>query len=463
MILVGIATAAALLLYPLAKPLFEKMVGKSIPALHDFPVTYAFIPLLIIVLIGLAAGLYPAFILSSMKSVDSIKGKLKTVKENIFLRKGLVGFQFCLAIVILVMSVVVSEQINFFFSKSLGYEKEWIVSSQAPRDWTPAGVRHMETIRQQFATIPKVESVTLSYEIPNGMNGAQPPIFKAGGDSTLAIATQLLQTDEYYLNTYKIPLLAGTFFRNGAADSNNVVLNETAVRALGWKDAQSAIGQQIRFPGFPVNQTVEGVTKDFHFNSMTDAVRPIVFVHVVPAVSYRFLSFRIKPENAGATIDAIQKKWSILMPGSSFEYSFMDQTLAQLYASEIQFKSAAYVATFLSLIIVLLGTLGLVSLSIHKRIKEVGVRKVLGASANSIVMLFIKDFAVTMLVAALVACPLGWLVSRQWLNNYYYRINITAIPFVMSVAILVLVTVVLICLQTMRAARANPVKSLRTE
>jgi len=462
-ILVSVATMIAFVLYPMAQPLFEKMVGKEIPSLNAFPGYYIFIPIVIAFLIGITSGMYPAFILSSMKTLDSLKGKLRTVKENAYLRKGLVGFQFCLALVILVMATVVTQQVNFFFSKSLGYNKEWVVSSQAPRDWTPAGVRHMETIRQEFASMPQVEKATLSFEIPNGMNGGQPPIFRAGQDSTLAIASQALQTDEFYLDTYQIPLKAGSFFSHGASDSNNVVINETAAKALGWKDAASAVGQLIRIPGAPPNFTVEGVTTDFHFNSMGQAVQPMIFFHVVPSVTYRYLSFRIKPGNVAGAIAAIEKKWAQLMPGSSFEYNFMDKTLEQLYASELQFKSAAYVSTFLSLIIVLLGTLGLVSLSIHKRVKEVGVRKVLGASANSIMMLFIKDFALVMLIAGLVACPIGWMVSKQWLNNYFYRINISALPFILSLAVIALLTVLLIVLQTMRAARANPVKSLRTE
>lgn len=462
-ILVSIATAIAFILYPSAQPLFEKMVGKEIPSLKTFPAYYVFVPILIVFLIGIASGIYPAFILSSLKSVDSLKGRLKTVKDNTYLRKGLVGFQFCLALVILVMAAVVTQQVNFFFSKSLGYNKEWVVTSQAPRDWTPAGVRHMETIRQEFASMPQIERTTLSFEIPNGMNGGQPPIFRAGQDSTLAIASQALQTDEFYLDTYQIQLKAGSFFRHGASDSNNVVLNETAAKALGWEDAGNAVGQLIRIPGVQANFTVEGVTTDFHFNSMGQAVQPIIFFHVVPSVTYRYLSFRIKPGNVSSAIAAIEKKWAQLMPGSSFEYNFMDKTLEQLYSSELQFKSAAYVSTFLSLIIVLLGTLGLVSLSIHKRVKEVGVRKVLGASAHSIVVLFIKDFAMVMLIAGLVACPIGWMISKQWLNNYFYRIQITAWPFLMSIGILVILTVSLIGFQTLRAARANPVKSLKTE
>jgi len=463
MILVSFSTFMALVLYPMLQPLFEKMVGKSVPSINDFPRYYILIPALVILGVGLAAGAYPALKLSSLKSVDSMKGKLKSLKENTILRKGLVGFQFCLALIILVVATIITQQVSYFFSRNLGYSKEWIVSSQVPRDWTPAGVRHMETNRQEFSTMPQVENVTLSYEIPNGMNNGQPQLFRAGGDSTLAISSQAMQTDEHYLATYQIPLKAGSFFTHGASDSNNVVINETAAKALGWQDPQSAIGQQLRVPGFPPTLTIEGVTSDFHFNSMGQAIQPIIFFHVVPSITYRFLSFRIKPGNVGSTIAAIEKKWAQLMPGSSFEYSFMDQTLAQLYSSELQFKSAAYVSTILSIIIVLLGTLGLVSLSIHKRVKEVGVRKVLGASASSIIMLFVKDFAMVMLIAGGVAFPVGWLVSKQWLNNYFYRINIGAEPFLVSLGAIALLTLVLIVLQTMRAARANPVKSLRNE
>jgi putative ABC transport system permease protein len=462
-ILVLVATILAIAAYPLLAPVFSQVVGKPIPALADFPTWFLVLPLGIVFVVGLLAGLYPAFVLSSLKSVDTLKGKLATVKENLVLRKTLVGFQFSIAILVLIAAGIVSQQVNFFFSKNLGYNKEYILSAQVPRDWSREGVQKMQTIRNQFAALPQVDKVSLSYEIPNGMNGGQPPVYKAGMDSTRAIAMQAMMTDEHYLDTYQLQLTAGGFLGNTLADSGKVVLNQKAVEALGWKDPAEAIGQHIRIPGDPTVFTIKGVTKDFHFNSMQQKIAPIIFLNVRFTTNYRFLSFKVNPGNVGAAIQAIQQKWAQLMPGSSFEYTFMDDTLKKLYSNELQLKKAAFTATGLSLLIVLLGVIGLVSLSIHRRVKEIGVRKVLGASLQSIVLLFIKEFATIIVVAAFVTCPLAYFLMKEWLNNYEYRIDIDAAVFIFSIAALALVTGSLILLQTLKAALANPVRSLRTE
>jgi len=462
-ILVLGATVISIVAYPLVQPFFGELVGKTIPVLSSFPLYFTFIPAAIVLLVGILAGLYPAVVLSSLKSADSIKGKLKTIKENVLLRKSLTGFQFCIASVVLIAAFIVSQQVSYFFGQSLGYNKEYIVSSQVPRDWSKEGVKKMESIRNEFATLPQVSQVTLSYEIPNGMNGGQPPVYRAGTDSTQAIAMQSMVTDENYLATYQVPLKAGAFFDNRGFDSGKVVMNEQAIQALGYKNTDEAIGQHIRIPNDPTIFTIKGVTNDFHFGSMQQKIAPIIFFNVQFAPTYRYLSFKIKPGNISSTVEAIQKKWSALLPGSSFEYSFMDNTLKALYKNEIQLKKASYTATVLSLIIVLLGVIGLVSLSIQKRTKEIGIRKVLGASVSGIVALFMKEVLLVIFIAGVVACPIAWLVMNGWLNDYAYRISLTAKPFIISIIGLAFITAILIVIQTIKAGTENPVKSLRTE
>jgi putative ABC transport system permease protein len=462
-ILVLGATILAVAAYPFTQPFFGELVGKEIPSLTSFPLYFIFIPAAIVILVGVLAGLYPAIILSSLKSADSIKGKLKTIKENVLLRKSLTGFQFCIASVVLIAAYIVSQQVSYFFSQSLGYNKEYIVSSQLPRDWSRQGVRKMLTIRNEFATMPQISNVTLSYEIPNGMNGGQPLIYKSGTDSTQAVAMQSMVTDENYLATYQIPLKAGSFFDDRGLDSGKVIMNEQAVHALGYQSTNEAIGQHIRIPGDPTVFTIKGVTNDFHFGSMQQKIAPIIFFNVQFAPTFRYLSFKIKPGNVSSTIEAIQKKWSILLPGTSFEYSFMDDALKSVYKNEIQLKKASYTATLLSLIIVLLGVIGLVSLSIQKRTKEIGIRKVLGASVNGIIGLFMKEILVLIIIAGIIACPIAWVVMNSWLNDYAYRISLTAKPFIISIIGLAFITTTLIIIQTIKAGTENPVKSLRTE
>ncbi|MES2881530.1 MAG: FtsX-like permease family protein, partial [Bacteroidota bacterium] len=411
-VIVFIATAIAIGFYPLLQPFFEQLIGKNIPGISSFPTVSFFILPVFVLLVGLLAGLYPSFVLSSVKSIDSLKGKLTGIKENVLLRKTLVGVQFCIAAVVMIASVIVSQQVAHFFSKNLGYNKEYIVSSQVPRDWSAAGVRKMRTVRNEFAAMPQVSHVSLSYEIPNGNNGGQPGVYKAGTDSVNAVSMQAIVTDENYLATYQIPLQAGAFFRN-EADSLKVVINKVAANALGYKNAEAAIGQQIKMQGSNTLFTVQGVVADFHFNSMQQKIAATIFLQPSLTNTYRFLSFKLKPGNIGAAIAAIEKKWAVLLPGSSFEYRFMDDVLKKLYASEIQMKKAAYGATALAGVIVLLGVLGLISLSVQKRTKEIGIRKVLGASASNIIALFLKDFLPVLVVGGLLAIPASWYIMHK--------------------------------------------------
>jgi putative ABC transport system permease protein len=463
-ILVSAAILAALLAYPWLRPLFGQLVGKQIPSLSDFPSYFIGLPFALVIVVGLLAGLYPAFVLSAMKSVDSLKGKFKTAKEKIILRKSLVGFQFSIALIVLIAASVVTRQVSYFFGRQLGYNKEFVVSAQVPRDWSPAGVRKMETIRNEFSKMPEVNDVSLSYEIPNGNNGGQAGVYKFGSDSTQPVAMQVLSPDEYFLSVFRIKLKSGTFLKNtGNIDSSRVVVNEQAVRALGWKNNDEALNQQVRVPGDNTIYTIDGITDDFHFGSMQTQVPPIIFLNVTRTNSYRFLSFKLKPGDLSRSIDAIQKKWTALLPGSSFEYTFMDDTLKKLYANELQLKKAAYLATILALVIVLLGVLGLVSLSIHKRIKELGIRKVLGASVSNIVGLFAREFAVMVIIAGLVAVPFAWYLMNGWLNNYAYRITIGSQPFIIAICLLAGVTLILVAVQVTRALKQNVVQNLKTE
>ncbi len=463
--IVFIATVFAFGLYILTQNFFSNVLGKDIPSLTDFPLYFIFFPTFLILIIGFIAGIYPAFVLSSLKSVDSLKGKFSSIKENVWLRKSLVAFQFATATIAFIGAIIISSQINLFFNKDIGFNKDYVVSAQLPRDWTPQGVGKAEEMRKQFAAMPQVVNATLSFTVPDGNSSGSASLYKAGNDSTTAIASDQIVADEYYASTFGIPMAAGKFFSapGNFNDSLTLVINETQARAFGWTNAQDAIGKRLRFQGGGPLFTIAGVTKDFHFGSMQNPIKPITFIHVGVANIYRDFSFKIKVGDIGSSIAALQKKWSLLMPGVSFEYTFMDDDLAKLYKTEIQLKKASYTATALALIIVLLGVLGLISLSIQKRTKEIGIRKVLGSSAAGILSLFIREFLLVILIGALVACPVAYIIMHHWLQNYAYRINITEVPFVISIVCLGLITALLICVQTIKAATANPVESLRSE
>ena len=464
---VMLATVFALIIYLIARPYFSGVLGRDIIGLFSFPVYFIPIPFLFALLVGVIAGIYPALVLSALKSIESLKGKLASVKENVLFRKTLVAFQFATAAIVIIGAVIISQQISLFFNGDLGYKKDYVVYAQLPRDWSPQGVQKMESIRYQLSQMPQVSSIALSFEIPDGHNGGNYILYKLGSNPSQVISTTGLVADNQYAATYNIPLKAGTFFKPvyNAADSTQLVINETQAKALGWKDAADAIGQKIIIPAYSmtVPYTICGVTADFNFGSLHDKIGPITFMNVNYTYAYRFFSIKLKPGNMQSSINALQAKWAQLMPGAPFEYKFMDDALSKVYATELQLKKAAYIATVLAIIIVLLGVLGLISLSIQKRTKEIGIRKVLGSSVAGITVLFLKDFLGVVIIAGIVACPVAYLIMQKWLSDYAYKINISLSPFIFSIVLLTLITAVSIVLQTIKAAFANPVKSLRSE
>jgi putative ABC transport system permease protein len=463
-LMVMLSTIIALGLYGLARPFFASLLDSEINGLFSFPLYIYFLPFVLALFIGLLAGLYPALVLSSLKSVDSLKGKLDRVKDNVFFRKGLIAFQFATAAVVLISAIVISKQVNLFFSNSLGYDKDYVVYAQLPRDWSKPGVQKMEDIRYRLAQLPQVKTVSLSWEIPDGGNSGNLQVYKTTDNPSQAFSAQMLLTDNQYAATYGIPLKAGEFFKPQymQADSAKVVINEMQAKALGYVNPKDAIGQQFNAVDLPP-LTICGVVADFQFGGMSGRIQPMTFINVNQRPLYRYFSIKLKAGNLETNLAALQKKWAEVMPGAPFEYNFMDDALAKIYKTEIQLKKAAYLATGLAIVIVLLGVLGLISLSIQKRTKEIGIRKVLGSSVQDVMLLFMKDFLGTVMVAGLVACPLAYLLMQHWLNDYAYKISLTPVPFVLAVLVLTFITAVLIGIQTIKAALANPVKSLRSE
>lgn len=458
-LLVSAATLFAILLFILSREMFGNLIGKEIPALGSYPLWFLALPAIIILGVGGLAGLYPAFVLSSFNTAASLKGKITTFQENKWLKKGLVSFQFGTALVVIIGANIISRQINLFLNKDLGYDKAFIVSAQVPRDWSRDGVQRMLGVRNRLAASPVVESVSLSYEIPNGNNAGQTNIYFQNPQQ--AVAAEYLQADENFLKVYKIPLLAGNFFKGNFRDSARVILNETAIKSLGLKNAEEAVGKTINLQDDSVQYTIAGIVKDFHFSGMQDKIPPTIFVNVDFSNTYRYLSFKLQPGNISANLHTLETEWRKTLNGAPFEFRFMDETLKRMYRSEIQLQKASFTATIMAMVIVLLGIVGMVSLSIQKRSKEIGIRKVLGSSVSSIVFLFIRDFFVIIFIGALIACPVAYYIMHQWLQGYAYQITITFVPFIMAVIILSGVTTLLIGLQTIRAAMANPVVALK--
>lgn len=464
-LLVVLAALFSLGLYQILKIPMSRILLHDLPNVRDFPPVFIPFLVVLIIVVGFLAGIYPAMVLSSMSSVNSLKSKWSTGKESGLMKKILIAIQFCTAATVIIGAISISKQIQFFFSQQLGYDKEYIVSAQVPRDWSPEGTTKMEYVRRQFAVLPQVKDVTLSYEVPDGNNSGNISIYLEGSDSASAVNSQLLMTDEHYASTYSIALVAGEYFQPKGLkpDSTKIVINETQAKVFGWLDAGQAVGKRVRVPGMQTSLTVAGVIRDFHFGSMQKAIPPVVILPLSLTNTFRYFSFKLKPGHIGESLSQLQKQWAALLPGTSFEYKFLDDLLNKLYKSEIQLKRATWLATVLSLFIALLGVLGLVSQSIYKKTREIGIRKVLGATSNSIIRLFINEFLPVIAVAALVACPLAWYLLEKWLAGYAYRIEISVIPFVISILGLTVLTILLIAVQTLKTSLENPVEALKGE
>lgn len=466
LMLTAVAAVLSLFGYEIARAPFGQVLGRGLPSLAAWP-TWAFFAVAGLSLcVGLLAGSYPAIVLSALPAVDSLKGKLRSVQGGILLRRALLTFQFTMAVFVFVGAVVVARQVAYFFEKDLGFAKEQVLTvSSVPRIWTPEGVARTEQARDRLARLPGVASVSLSWETPTEGAGNTAALYRQGRDSTEAVSVGLMTTDEHFAQTYAIRLRAGEFLRANRGDfqETRVVINESAARALGWQNPADAVGQLVRFPGTPVSYQVSGVTADFHTVSLHQSIQPLAFLHVRRGGIFRMLSFKLTPERLRETVAALETEWTKAFPGAPFVYTFVDESLQKLYQTELRMRKAAHIATVLALLIVVLGVQGVVSLSIARRTKEIGIRRVLGATSAGIVRLFLHEFALVMVLANLLAAPLAVLVLTNWLQRYAYHVSLSWGPFAAVGLGLAAVITLVVSVQSLKAALTNPVKSLRTE
>lgn len=464
-LLVSIATIIGLGIYHISSPFASSFLANAIPAIFEFNWTVFPLLLVFVFSISLLAGTYPALILSSFRTLNALKGQLTKVKDSVLLRKSLLSFQFGLAMIVLISATIIAQQIDYFFSKDLGYDKEYIVYASLPRDWSTEGVQRMQQIREQLGTVAAIEDLSLSYSVPNGNNAGQPAIYHLGADSTTAITTESIIVDRFYAKTYNLELHAGKFFEPFQSDApdNSIVINEASAKALGWQNASEAIGQQVKIVNNPNPLQIKGIVGDYHYGSLRETIKPAIFMNVELANFYRYFSIKLKPGNVQQALAEVQQKWASLLPNTPFDYEFIDETLAGLYASELRLQKAASTATVLAIIIALLGIFGLLTISLQQRTKEIGIRKVIGAGPQNIIHLFLKDFFPLVLIAGLIAWPVSWYLMQEWLKNYQYPILLTVWPFLLSLLFLVGIATLLIILQCLRASAMNPVEAIRQE
>jgi putative ABC transport system permease protein len=464
LILTGTATIISLAFYEILLPVFSQVLNTTLGHIWQLGLGKLLFIVTLMIAVGIISGIYPAFVLSSQNVLNAVKGKIDAGKGGVMLRKALLVIQFTLAIIVFISAIIVSKQVSYFFNKDLGYNKDQVMLiSSLPRQWDTPGIARMERARLQLLDVPGVKSASLSYDIPDGGNGGNIAAYPGNNPNSTNLA--IIAADGDFGKTYGLQMQEGVFmkYENTSNAQGKVVLNEAAVKALGWT---SAIAKTIHLGAANGSVvTVAGVVKDFHLGSMQQKVQPLIIAGLNESFtsSYRYFSVKLNTGDLSTSINAIQQKCNDLFPDTGFEYSFMDDKFQSMYASELQLKKAADIATVLNLLIVFTGIFGVVAFMLTKRTKEIAVRKVLGADIRSILSIFLIEYGALIVISNIIAWPLAYLITSEWLENYAYHIHQSLIPYSFVCLFILLTASVLISLQCFKVASANPVKSLRAE
>ena len=467
-LLTAIAFIIGLAIAQIALPYFNDLSGKILQLPFNSLVFWGVV-ILSVILIGILAGFYPAFFLSSFKPSTVLKSnKSKAGGNSAFIRSTLVIFQFSISIILIVGTIVVFKQLNFIQNKNLGFNREQIIIVK-----DAYGLQNnFEAFKQEVLKNPDIISGTATGFLPaGGTSLTDMTLWKEGEQPTEEnlVSTQFWRVDHDYLETLQMELVEGRNFNPQiASDSNAIIINEAAVKAYGLKNPteSSLLTFKYDFEKGEVARDeydkihVIGVVKDFHFQSLKDEVKPLA---LNLSKSRSLYAFRFKAEKSQQVINHIENKWQQMSGGQPFLYSFMDDDFEKIYTNEMRLGRIFSVFAILAIFIACLGLFALSSFTAEQRIKEIGVRKVLGASVQSIVLLFTKDFSRLVLIAFLVAVPIAWFAVDYWLQNYTYRTEISlSIYFLAGIATL-LIAVLTMSFQSIRAAIANPVDSLKHE
>ncbi|HEX2845755.1 MAG TPA: ABC transporter permease [Chitinophagaceae bacterium] len=444
-----LAAALAMMLIPILMPMFNSISGKQLEFNLSNPHIWKVIGGTIVGTL-IVSSIYPALLLSSFEPLKALKGKIALRINDAFFRKALVVTQFALSVILIAGTFVISRQLQYIRSKELGYDKDHVLSFYM-RDMAS----HYDAVKANLLKSPSIQEVTRSSNELivdlSSLTGNTDYDGKGPGETFMVYP---LAIDKDYIPFFKLKMTAGANFTGMPADSSHVILNETAVRNAGIKDP---IGKRFRL--WKNEATIVGVVKDFHFASMKKAIEPVV-LYYDPRNTPR-ISIKTTGADAAKAIAAAETEWKKYNPGFPINYTFLDESFGKLYQTEQRTGTLFNIFAGIAILISCLGLLGLTAYTAQVRTREIGVRKVLGASVPGIVSLLARDFIRLVLVAIVVAVPISWYAMNRWLEDFAYRTNLNWTIFALSGLLAILIAMITISFQSVKAALVNPVKSLK--